>query len=478
MGERLSKLLLLPTILGGCSKLYDPDRLADATDALPDVAIPADPDSPVIDSVAPSVLVEGTGVGGSRPALLVLTGKNFVPSNINVEIKVAGGSTRMIMVDKSKLEVETHGLRVMVPISLPVDEGLGKDQTVPLDVQVTQDGSAGPVSVMLTGKLALKGLPELKAPPMGGLVGEVGEYSQIAITSGTITTAMNQPRPVILRSRSSVEITPNISVSALGQAGGPGGGRGGDGGAGGLAPGPGMEGEGPAGGAPPGGAAGFLNEDVGIGAFATTGTVNRGSGGAGGDGTLLGAAGAAGGGGGGSIEITAAGDLTIASISAKGAGPVGGGNPGGGGSGGVVLLRAGGALTATGTIDLTGGGTGAGGGAGARGRARYDAGGTTTGDSLMGLFRGPSFVNLPLVTRSLKPELTIIGKPFTRFQYYFTDASGGNVQGPFSVTVGEGAATFTVEKGLNRGLNRICLLVEDAALDSDTRNCVDLVYFQ
>lgn len=477
MGQHLAKLVLLSMPLGGCSLLYDPDRLPAAADAAPDMAIPPDPDNLVIESVAPSIIVEGAGVGGSRPALVVLTGKNFVPNNISVSIAVSDGSARTIMVDNAGIQVEMYGLRVAVPVTLPVDPMLRKGEVISLDVQVTQDGVAGPVkSEVISGKLALRGLDELTEVPAGGLVGGVSEYSQIAITTGTLTIAPNTTEPVILRSRSSVQIASALSVSAASQTGGPGGGRGGNGGAADLLnPGPGMAGSGPAGGQPSGGPGGFSNDDI---ALATLNAPNRGSGGAGGNGTTL-RAGGAGGGGGGTIEVTAEGDLTVAAVSATGAPPQtppGGGtfNAGGGGSGGVILLRAGGSLM-SGAINVAGGGTA--GGMGASGRARYDVGGTAMGP-ITGHFRGPSFVNLPLVTRSIRPELSIAGQPLSIFQYFISNDSGGNILGPFTVTTGAGSSTFTVEDDLHRGLNQICLLVERATLDSGTRNCFDLVYFQ
>src|SRR5436190_23408722 len=109
MGQHLAKLLLLSTTLGGCSKLYDPDRLAKATDA-PPPPLDIRPCEMTVTDVTPTTLFEGMGVGGSRPALIVISGRNLVNQNMSVMITVAAGSTKtpMINVDLTKLEVAEH----------------------------------------------------------------------------------------------------------------------------------------------------------------------------------------------------------------------------------------------------------------------------------------------------------------------------------------------------------------------------------
>ncbi len=470
MGQHLAKLVLLTTPLGGCSLLYDPDRLAPAADAArppPDIF----PCQMEVTDLAPATLFEGTGVGGSRPAVLVIMGRNLTKQNTMVSV-MAPGAPRMPMfeIDNANLEVDSYGEFLAVPVTLPIDSDLKRGEFFALDVTVTQECMEGPRSSMVTGKLTLVGLDEL-IPPVPDLVAGVSDYSQIAIPSGMIKIASSAMEPVILRSRSSVAIMPAISADAGEpdvQSPGPGGGRGGNGGPADLLnPGPGMAGLGPSPGLPSGGAAGFSNADVPL---ATLGAPNRGSGGAGGNGGTT-QRGGDGGGGGGTIEITAAGDLTVTEVSAAGENGTGGANPGGGGSGGVILLRAGGNLT-SGAINV------AGGGAGAPGRARYDAGGMATG-AITGHHRGPMFVNLPLnpplIARSRTPEITVSGKPLSLFRYFIIRKSGTSALVDETIGAG-GTARVTLQQDLGPGLNQLCLVVGTGDASSDTRNCIDIAY--
>src|SRR5690349_12925147 len=79
MGQHLAKLGTL-FLVGGCSLIYNPDKLPDQKpiDAAPDSMIDANPAAVAIDSVYPSEILEGVGTGGSRKAVIVLTGHQFV----------------------------------------------------------------------------------------------------------------------------------------------------------------------------------------------------------------------------------------------------------------------------------------------------------------------------------------------------------------------------------------------------------------
>ena len=467
-------MTLLTIPLGGCSLLYDPDRLKEAADAAPP---PLDirPCELKVTELAPTTLYEGTGAGGSRKALLVITGENLVNQNTRVAITPAEGSsvTPVVEIDNASLAVGEHGVHLAVPVSLPVDLLLGATASVPLNVQVTQDCAEGPVSVPLAGMLTFKGLDELTDAsanmPATGLTGGVHEYSQIDVPTKALTIAAAQTSPIILRSRSSVKIAKDILVNANGRTGGPAGGTGGTGGSG--LGGAGTPGTGPSPGLPSGGPGGFASTDPGL---STLGNPNRSSGGAGGDGATLGTGGN-GGGGGGSIEISAVGDLEVAAINARGAAGTagsGGGGAGGGGSGGVILLRAGGALTAT-AIDVSGGG------AGARGLARYDAGGTATvpsGSTGTDHLRGPMFKDLPMTFNAPKPSFTVVGKPLTAFKVFFLKPGGG-VSSLTEILFGaDGTARVTLSDELVPGANQLCLVTKSGDATSETRNCADIAY--
>jgi hypothetical protein len=463
--------------LGACSLIYNPNNLPSASDAMPDTPAERFPCELAIDDVTPSVISEGTGTGGSRPALVVIRGKNIVKDGTTVTIEAPGFPRALsITVDNPSLDANISGELLAVPVSLGVDKMLGT-QMVPLQVTVKQRACLeGPVEKVLDGKLSLKGLDELEdpLPPMQQVVtlnGGVREYSQIKVQTSTIAIAANQMEPVVLRSMSSVSITPAIAVNANGQTGGPAGGNGGNGGAplGGV----GTPGTGPSAGLPSGGPGRFDSTDLGL---STLSNPNRGSGGAGGDGSVLGAGGR-GGGSGGSIEISAGGDLQVAAISARGAaGDDGAGAAaGGGGSGGVILLRAGGTLSA-GNLDIRGGGTGH------AGRARYDAAGTATVPAGMfgtDHYRGPMFVAPVLITQTATPELTLTGEPLSELRYFFVNDQGADVKGPFDATIAAGGTVrITLQDKLYHGRNQVCLVVKGASATSPTRNCIDVAYMQ
>jgi hypothetical protein len=475
MGRHLAKLTLLTIPLGGCSLLYDPDRLAAAADAAPP-PLDVRPCELKITDISPLMLYEGTGVGGSRPAVVVITGENLVNSNTRVFVKKSGepDPTTLISLDNEKLEVGDHAQQLVAQVTVPIDTmTLKAGTTIPLDVTVTQDCDTGPVTVMLSGKIALKGLDELVLTGTTlSLVGGVQEFSQIDIGAAVAITPMaGQTMPIVLRSRSSVKIAnaSAIKLDATGRTGGPAGGTGGTGGSG--LGGVGTPGTGPSPGQPSGGPGGFDNTDPGLN---TLNNPNRSSGGAGGDGSTLGTGGT-GGGGGGSIEISAGGDLQVGAISARGAAGTagsGGAGAGGGGSGGAILLRAGGTLTA-GDLDVRSAGTGV------RGRARYDAGGTAmvnAGELGMDHLRGPMFGNLPFSVRTPKPEFTVLGKPLTAFKYFVFKPDGSVSSLTQVLFRADGTAKVTLSEELKPGANQICLVTESGSATSQTSNCADIAY--
>jgi hypothetical protein len=388
-----------------------------------------------------------------------------------------------LQIDASRLVVESYGFGLAVPISLPVDIGLGAGEIISLDVKVTQDGSAGPVSVVLAGKLALKGLPELRDGMSTTISSGVHEYSQIDVQTQTITPA-DRNGPILLRSTSSVKIAKDISVEAGPMPtnaqnlcpGGPGGGTGGKGGSGLGAGGAGSAGTGPYAGLTSGNPGRFESSDQGLAQFLSS-TQNRSSGGAGGNGAVVGGQGGRGGGGGGAIEIVAGGNLEVGAINARGIdGDNGalGGQKGGGGSGGIIILRAGGSLKA-GNLDVTGRG------AGQSGRARYDAGGTTmlpSGQFGDGHYHGPMFVDPPLITRSEAPEITVAGRPLAGFRYFVINEKGAASE-PTDGTIGAAGTTkFKIGQDLALGASQLCLVVPGADAASDTRNCAYIGYLR
>ncbi|MBL9014087.1 MAG: hypothetical protein JNL83_07915, partial [Myxococcales bacterium] len=300
MRQQLANLALAwsAAASAGCSLLYNPSNLPPQADAAPDaeVLVDADPGMLAVTAVSPAVLVEGAGANGSRSAVLVIEGGNMVKEGAMVSLAPAAGSpkTPMAIVDNTQIVVEGNGMRLAVPVSLPVDPALGATDAIVMDITVTQLANGAPVTKTLPGKLTIKGLPELDSAAAQTL-GAVNEYSFVNLRAGASVTVMsNLTTPVVLRSTSSLTIASGIAinVNATGQTPGPAGGRGGDAGPGGLLNGSkGGEGGGPAKGLPSGGGGGFTAPE----SLTSLDNPNRSSGGAGGDGLSLGAAGGSGG---------------------------------------------------------------------------------------------------------------------------------------------------------------------------------------
>ena len=459
--------VLLASALGGCSLLYNPSNIPMGTPDAADAPIAdADPTMLVLNSAFPSVLYEGTGTGGSRPAVLVIEGAQLVPGNTTVTITKAATAvkTPMIVPDNTKLVVDDDGNRLAVPVTLAVDDGLGPTESIALDLTVSQDSPAGRITKTLSGAVTLQGLAEIKTGAGPTYIGGLNDFSIVNVTSGTFTASGTEP--IVINSRSSLAFTNvTINVNGSGKTGGPGGF---DGGTGGSTLVPATAGHGPAPGAASGGAAGFVNDPT----IATLDLPFRGSGGGGGQGAAT--AGSDGGGGGGSIALTAAGTLSVGAINATGGTPAANLNVGGGGSGGVILLRAGTTLMG-GTMNVSGTGSAA------AGRVRFDAGGMPTLANQASYFRGPMFVDPPSTVKTSTPSLSVSGTRLTSFKYYIINDTGQIVNGAFTGNIPDsGPATISFGSSatdrLFPGQNQVCLVAGGGDASSNTRNCTYIAY--
>jgi len=506
MGDHLARLVLLAIPLGGCSLLYDPDRLAPAAEGPPP---PVKCELLAIERVYPDELLEGQGAAGSRPAVLVISGRDIAAGAMVSITPHDPADKPLLTVDMAKLSRDRFGTQLAVPIALDVDPNLGLTSSIRLDVTVTQPcpssgGTATSTLQELDGgapALTLRGLAELTGAQSVSTAAP-NLYSRVDVTG---LTAADGAKPLIIRSTSSITIggTQSVSVSALDQMPGPGGFAGGNGGDPNIigSGGNGFMGGGPGGGIPNGGGAGFSapgtgtssgpgGPSAGDAALVTLDSPNRGSGGAGGKGAMLVQVvkGGAGGGGGGSIELTAAGDLTVmVPIEAKGAdGAKTNASSGGGGSGGVVLIRAGGRLTLASGPDAV---TVAGGmppvgaadaGAGAPGRIRID--GLNRSIAVMANpmigYRGPMFgAGTPTIVAEARPRLAFIGQPSALVRYTI-EGEDGTTRGPVELSLsstGETAVPLAVD--LFAGYNKICALVTGVINRRDeAENCITLAY--
>jgi hypothetical protein len=487
MRQHLAKLLFSSTLLSGCSLIYDTSELPRIDAPPPDQPIDAPPPDMPFDAnvtmfsltgAAPSVLVEGQGDGGSRKAVLVLTGESFAMSaSPMVSLSAVPSADDAAppppafnaTVHNDQIVVSGDGTLLAVPVTLAVDETA--TDTLPLVITLVQTGPDGPITRVLSDAVSLRRLPELNdGDPLlaSGFPGAERVFSKVSLTAGTIKgVTPASAEPVLIRSTSSITVAgaatinvnaPNVNSSGTdrklpGPAGGSGGvGGGALGGNGGPGTGPTMSGEGANG--------GFIG-DTPLKSM-TSLSNNRSSGGGGGSGAL---GGGDGGGGGGSIKLLADGDLTIPGATARGAAGV---NGGGSGSGGFVLLRAGGALSVAGAVNVSGGTTAA------AGRARFDAGGTASYGGGVA-YRGPAFVAAPAIVTSARPTLQVIGEASASIGYYL-EGGGLPPTAILTAVLGAGPTGLTLGADLQPGLNQVCLLVDGAERTSDTKNCIDLAY--
>jgi len=482
--------------VGGCSLIYNADNLpkagADAaSEALP---IDANPQGLTVASVFPASIDEGAGDGGSRPAVLVITGTNFID---DATVTLQPTMTAKLAVVGVVVGADHDTLAVMV--NAMVDPTLADGTSIPIALTVSQLGGTVSQSLPATA-LALTGLDEYPGTAPRKL------YSQIEVGAGLSFTAGNTTK-ALLRSVSSIHVVGAIHADGSGVAAGPGGCEGGakdtDGAssnfdtddckghgftvAGGLLNGDGGGGAGfvlagnaglPAGSGGAGGMGGL--GDAAIASYAN----NVPSGGGGGASSAV-TAGGPGGGGGGILELTAGGNVTLdsaAGVSAIGAiGANGAAGGGGGGAGGVIVLRAGGTLSVAGPLAVTGGNGGAGssstkdGGSASAGRTRVDAAHGSVPASAG--YIGPMFVDAPTTSTTAMVQLNLSGSPNTSDATGRVYDSSGHVFGTtFTPNFGsDGTASVTAM--LTPGYNKVCITVVNGnPTNPESTNCVEIAY--
>lgn len=477
------------SVLMGCSLLYNPSNLpSPPIDAAADAHI-VFPDLLALTAVGPSVLLEGQGTGGSRPAILAIEGTDIASDATVALLPVdAQGSPPVIEIDLAHAVHALGGTVLAIPVTLPVDPNRGKPSAteVMLTVQVTQMGANGsPVVKLLPGKLKLRNLPELDTV-ITDVAALAPQYSQVSLAAGLTFAARASTSPAVIRAVGAIDFgMGDVHADGSGQAPGPGGNAGGAKGAGGGGAGGGHPsgllsggllaaasggGYGTAGG--PGGAVGNANANPGGIAtgddFLRSYAANASSGGGGGDNNP-------GGGGGATLELTAGGTLTVGKVSANGGNA--GGN-GGGGSGGAIVLRSGGTAT-LGTVTANGGGGGNGSaGDGGVGRVRYDVPalvGTAPAGARRGVAFDPSGGNIPLATSDAHQPLRVISTTGTTDFKVFVLNTEGTTTASTSVTFGSASAVITPT--LVSGYNRVCVTPPGSTPDIvESTNCLDIAY--
>lgn len=476
-------------LLSGCSFMYDTDELR-PFEPEPEKPPNADPNALEFTELSPLSMYEGMGDDGSRPALLVLTGSDF-DHTTTVEITRDDGQpvAGLELVGDVSLERDLKRLAVLVSVKASSELATGE---IPLTVWVKKPGlDGGELVRSLPWKLIA--LPELDVTETGyELNSETNNklYSKVNIQA---PIGVRGSVPLIVRSMSSLKIDTGFTfnLSATGSAGGRAGGE-----AGGKAGGPGFgfgRGFGGANGTD-GGGAGFATPGFGGSAsgpevgdpFITSFGTNRGSGGGAGS-VVLNLLGGEGGGSGGSIELTAAGELTIGNIASVGG--VGGTaalglglGDGGGGSGGAIILRSGvkatvGELRANGGL---GGNTPATSNRGADGRIRIDA--PSLESSALAsptAVRGAMFdPGTPAVSDTQVLSLRLHGGAGTRFDIQHLNGADQKIADK-ALADFQGSNTLTVKIELQAGLNRLCTTPSgDSASVSnlESTNCIDVAY--
>jgi len=493
----MREILALMILLSGCSLLYNPSNLpaGAAGDARPgdDGALgdarvldapvfdaPADAPFAVADpslvratSVQPALIYEGQGVDHSRPAVLTITGVNFVPGAV---VAIAATDSRATAdLTLGAVVVAADGNSLALPVTANVMPLVGQG-SVPLTITISERGFTTTIAWSETALDELTSVAQL--PPTQQ------RYSQVAIAAaGALPTG--GPR-VRVHSMSSISLAA-FHADATTTAAGAGGCSGGAPGAPGACPGGG--GAGASGTAPAvptsGGGAGFVAQG-GNGGAQTGGPIvgdpfvasyanpaNVASGGGGGGSTLAQANGGAGGAGGGTLELRADGDLTTAAITALGgAGSAGTGATGGGGAGGLVILRTGHTF-AVASVDVSGGlgGSSLAGNAGSAGRVRVDA----PLGSIAGAQLGAAFaIDTPLITTQHTLTVTIRIPSLVAFKLSRLDQDGQLLYLPDQMS---GTGTVDVAVPLINGWNRLCVTVPGGAYADDIANtCVELAF--
>jgi hypothetical protein len=470
-------------LLTGCSFLYNPNDLPNAgaidakvfTDVAPDLPFAdADPTMLRASGVQPPLIYEGQGVDNSRPAVLTISGANFVPGAIVAIAATNLGDTADLVLGAAV--VAGDGNSIAVPVTANIMALVGGETAVPLTITISELGVSTTIAWSETALDELTAVTQL--PPTQQ------RYSRVALAAaGTLPTG--GPR-VSLHSMSSISLAA-FHADALTTAAGAGGCDSGPPSASGACPGGG--GAGTSGALPSsGGGAGYLAKG-GDGGAGTGGPIvgdafvasynnpaNIASGGGGGGSTALAttANGGAGGGGGGTLELHADGDLTTAALTALGgAGSAGTGATGGGGAGGLVILRTGHTF-AVASVDVTGGlgGSSLSGNAGSIGRIRVDA----PLGSIAGAQAGPAFaIDTPLITAHQTLTVTIRIPSLVAFKLSQLDANSALtyvMPDPMS-----GTGTLDVPVRLANGWNKLCLTVPGGAYGDDIANeCVEIAF--
>ncbi|MEO8699551.1 MAG: hypothetical protein ABI867_05880 [Kofleriaceae bacterium] len=489
---------LTMVLAAGCSLIYNPDNIDNPDDARAidapgsvgpdsDVIVDANPAGISLDSAYPPLVDEGTGMFGSRPAIVELRGDNFIRDTANLVVTLAP-STAATLVD---LKVSSNHKFIVLALQVPIDPSCDPASTIPITVTVTQDNGAGGIAMTeLANAFAVNCLRELIANVESAALEP--KYSTIELAAAiTFTPQPGATRAAILRSASHIVIAGAVTASASGASPGPGGGIGGAAGTAGSGPGrgrPGLGGLSVGGG---GGGAGFVVAGTaGMGNGAGNGlgggvtgdpwiasyVANQPSGGGGGQ--TLGSSGGAGGGGGGTVELTASGDVSVAAITTTGGNSVvsaGTGGAGGAAAGGVILLRSGGTV-ATGALTVLAGTAPGNGGASSAGRIRIDA---ALGAIQAGVTIGPMFVGGPVVATEY-PTLNLRGTPNDQSSQLEVFDKNGNVvdNGHLYQPVFGPTGMAMITPVLKIGYNHICVRVAgnvDATVQEGT-NCIDLGY--
>jgi hypothetical protein len=501
----LPRIAIAASMLAGCSLLYNPNNLPSPPDPVIPDGPPVDarePDAPPIDVTAlklggalPAMLLEGQGDGGSRPAVVVVTGENIGP-DATVTLVAPRGVTPapMVQVDNAHAARAPNGHVLAVPVTLAVDTGRATG-TMALTVQVSQMTPTGPIAAMASNPVTVQYLPELTAA-ITDPAALAAKYSEVKL-SGTVLSfpASASASRVAIVAVASIDLG-GVHADAMGSVPGSGGG------AGGPAK---VVGGGPSGGQPgnflvgnqgavvAGGGGGYRvagggGHDLGgniaapgggpIGDdFVSSYATNRSSGGGGGGMS-------AGGGGGGTIEITAGGTLKIGPVSAGGA--AGGGDgllsgAAGGGTGGTVVLRSKAGSATLGAVTVSAGAAGHNGaltpaaGAGSDGRVRYEAV-SVTGAPAAPARRGAVFAHdNPVATSDPQPAISLISAAGSdAFKLFVVDGAGATTT---SMTVVFGSPTALVRPPLSPGYNQVCVTTpQGGPTIEESKNCIEIGY--
>lgn len=519
-------------LVSACSILYNPNNIdngnvdaakADAPidtpiDAIVDTMVDAPIDAPIdidmempidmmqgplaIGAVEPASLVEGTGMGGSRPALLVLDVENY--SGIDTMISASqiddNGALQTVTIVDTR--VSSDRKKLGLALQVPVLVSTAHNATRTFDITVSQMGS------MATKSITVTGLDELNVTNQTINTTTTPlrpQYSQVRLNNVHFVGA----NPALVRSVSDIVITNGVKVDGSGATAGA---HGCDGGgaatAGGCNPGGGAGGasNGLGNGAPGGGggfgANGSAGGSGGGAAGEATGTEwlpvlttgagaagNRGNGGGGGGNGLLGAPGGAGGGGGGVLELTANGALTVMAggfASANGGNGGTGSGEGGGGSGGAIVVRAGGGISAPAGWIRAVGGTGGGSGAtkagdGSIGRIRVDSSTTADVSPMVQSIvpkRGASWLaGAPLMTATAAQSITLVGAVGQSYGVNFNNVALPDATIGAGNTIPVSVMLALTGPSSTSPFNTLCAINPTAQLgNAESVRCIQMLY--